>query len=233
MNTESNKIAVVDRLVAPTRKHPISRRDALCRLVNAIDAGDLSCIKFPDDYEKQVMDAFSTNCIPMPTFDWDVGDLLVFDPGGTNQYHAIVGWSFYPLGWKRQPVQENVPDFVREANPISVANNRLDAIGGYATPDDPSATEYEILDCSVPVPGTEREVAESSVAVRVQVDSFAYARSVRTGEFLIGSRGPSYFARWVPKPHAEEHDICCYCGTSNGVNGELRNGYDCFYCGGN
>ena len=34
------------------------------------------------------------------------------------------------------------------------------------------------------------------------------------------------------------HDICGYCGTDNGIyipgrGGELRNGFDCYYCGGN
>lgn len=30
-----------------------------------------------------------------------------------------------------------------------------------------------------------------------------------------------------------QHDICGYCGTDNGPNGEHRQGWDCCMCGGN
>ncbi|NOZ80481.1 MAG: hypothetical protein GXP63_02315 [DPANN group archaeon] len=34
-------------------------------------------------------------------------------------------------------------------------------------------------------------------------------------------------------PELEGHDICWYCGTDNGPNGEDRMGFDCCFCGSN
>ena len=36
----------------------------------------------------------------------------------------------------------------------------------------------------------------------------------------------------VPE-HLAGHDLCLYCGTDNGENGEYRMGYDCCMCGSN
>lgn len=44
-------------------------------------------------------------------------------------------------------------------------------------------------------------------------------------------RSVSAFSIWVGGPYAG--DICVYCGTNNGPNGELRNSYDCGACGQN
>jgi hypothetical protein len=43
----------------------------------------------------------------------------------------------------------------------------------------------------------------------------------------------NYYTYYKPKADLEGHDICLYCGTDNGYKGELRQGFDCFYCGGN
>jgi hypothetical protein len=69
------------------------------------------------------------------------------------------------------------------------------------------------------------------------LDFEAATRSVQDGlEFwsdgttkLIRSR----FLRDEMKPGFETHDLCVYCAADNGPNGELRQGYDCWNCGGN
>jgi len=61
--------------------------------------------------------------------------------------------------------------------------------------------------------------------------------AVRTYRHLItGERVQRVIKRYDSRPSAlapEGHDICVYCGTDNGPNGELRYGFDCACCGGN
>jgi hypothetical protein len=45
-------------------------------------------------------------------------------------------------------------------------------------------------------------------------------------------RIPGYFTRDIPDPGFEGHDFCPWCGTNNGLNGCLREGWDCYGCGG-
>lgn len=59
-----------------------------------------------------------------------------------------------------------------------------------------------------------------------------FAKNVVTGQ-IVFRVSEDYFSRWVPNPGYEKHDICAYCGSSNGEHGELRQGWDCVSCGGN
>lgn len=42
-----------------------------------------------------------------------------------------------------------------------------------------------------------------------------------------------YFSDYLVPENLKNDDICHYCGHSNGASSELRNGWDCCYCGGN
>lgn len=80
------------------------------------------------------------------------------------------------------------------------------------------------------VAGESREGRQTHDANRIEVDGIRFATN---GSNLIMRIVPGYFSYWVPKAHAQGHDICFYCGESNGPNGELRQGHDCWRCGGN
>ena len=80
------------------------------------------------------------------------------------------------------------------------------------------------------VSGESKEGLGTPDANRIEIDGIRFASD---GERVITRTIPSYFSHWVPKPHVRGHDICFYCGTSNGLNGELRQVHDCCYCGSN
>lgn len=42
-----------------------------------------------------------------------------------------------------------------------------------------------------------------------------------------------YFSYQLIPEADREHDFCLYCGADNGPHGELRQGFDCYWCGGN
>ena len=42
-----------------------------------------------------------------------------------------------------------------------------------------------------------------------------------------------YYKHVVAKEELMNHDICYYCGADNGERSQFRQGWDCWYCGGN
>ena len=43
----------------------------------------------------------------------------------------------------------------------------------------------------------------------------------------------SYFSDYLVPESLQGHDLCLYCGHDNGKEGEFRQGWDCYWCGGN
>lgn len=61
--------------------------------------------------------------------------------------------------------------------------------------------------------------------------------ALRTYRHLItGEQVQRVVVRYYVRPSAlapAGHDVCLYCGADNGLRGELREGFDCYYCGSN
>lgn len=58
--------------------------------------------------------------------------------------------------------------------------------------------------------------------------AFRYRDAIVSGAVV-----PRYYREVRLSGDALEGDICPYCGTNNGRDGEYRNGCDCYYCGSN
>lgn len=57
-------------------------------------------------------------------------------------------------------------------------------------------------------------------------------RNVETGEVAFRVR-EGFFKEFdhIPEGWSDREDVCCYCGASNGPQGEYRMGFDCCQCG--
>jgi hypothetical protein len=57
-------------------------------------------------------------------------------------------------------------------------------------------------------------------------------RKIRAGQ-LFAVRYPKAQKEVIVPPDLKGQDICTWCGCSNGPGGELRQGWDCQWCGSN
>lgn len=88
---------------------------------------------------------------------------------------------------------------------------------------------WEIVELHVAI-GEAFPGRDSGVAQWIAQDAWRFARS---GGFAIRSIAKDYFSRWKPHEEFKSRDVCQYCGVDNGATGELRQGWDCWNCGGN
>lgn len=129
-----------------------------------------------------------------------------------------------PNGWELAP-QDKLQKVLESGIETSTLRF-LDKHGRWA--DDGEWERARLVELS----GEPTETHSTGVAVHVKQDGIRYAVNLSDSK-VLQQIASNYFSHWKPLPGYEEDDICHYCGHSNGIDGEYRQGFDCYYCGGN
>jgi len=87
-----------------------------------------------------------------------------------------------------------------------------------------------------PDPSLPFEVGKIQISGPLQMKRKGDMTEGMRGSILIWSDGEIETLRNYERGdvvyHQGEGDYCCYCGGFNGERGELRQGWDCYFCGG-
>jgi hypothetical protein len=132
-----------------------------------------------------------------------------------------------PNGWT---VVNNPDQRLLDGAAASHSNRFVTTQGEWRWVNDTSYSGFEMLE-QVDKVGEPVAGHSSGAAIRMNQDGIGYARN-RSG-VVISTVKVGYFSFWEPLPGFETHDICTYCGSSNGAASEYRIGYDCCVCGSN
>ena len=132
-----------------------------------------------------------------------------------------------PNGWTIVP---NPDQRLLGGATASHSNRFLTNGGGWMYENDSRYSGFEMLE-TVDKVGEPVVGHSSGAAIRMNQDGIGYARN--SSGVIISTIKVGYFSFWEPLPGFETHDICGYCGSDNGANGEYRIGYDCCVCGSN
>lgn len=140
-----------------------------------------------------------------------------------------------------QPINE-IPSFVLTNGPGKFANRFFDKelkripIDPFKESCHPKSLEwasiacYEELELVLPY-GEQKQTQSTESAVLIEQQGISYIKPLKDMLKPVARVIPNYFSRWEALPEFENHDICNYCGTSNGLHSELRVDFDCYACG--
>lgn len=133
-----------------------------------------------------------------------------------------------PKGWQIVEDQNLVEELLSSTK-ASYSNRFISIQGDNLYKNSPCYSGFEELE------RVDKEDGERKLSLNEGEFTFTngIGYAVNSQGIVISQVKEGYYKTVTPIVGYETHDICPYCGASNGEHGELRQGYDCYHCGSN